>query len=49
VSLDDDASHARFASQHRLPYPLLRDPDGRIARLNGAMGGLQGCSGWRSG
>lgn len=31
VSVDDRASHAAFASKHRLPFPLLADPDGRTA------------------
>jgi peroxiredoxin Q/BCP len=41
VSLDSDTSHAEFASRHRLPFPLLSDPEGRIARQYGALGGLQ--------
>jgi peroxiredoxin Q/BCP len=35
VSLDDAASHRRFASKHDLPFPLLVDPDGHIAALYG--------------
>lgn len=31
VSTDDAASHAKFAEHHRLPFPLLSDPDKRIA------------------
>lgn len=31
VSVDDRASHAAFAEKHRLPFPLLADPDGRTA------------------
>ena len=27
VSTDDQASHARFAREHRLPFPLLADTD----------------------
>lgn len=27
VSADDQASHARFAAEHQLPFPLLADPD----------------------
>lgn len=35
VSADDVASHARFAAEHRLPFPLLADVDGAIARAFG--------------
>lgn len=35
VSTDDVASHAAFAREHRLPFPLLADPDGSITRLYG--------------
>ncbi len=27
VSSDDQASHAKFATEHRLPFPLIADPD----------------------
>jgi peroxiredoxin Q/BCP len=27
VSADDQASHAEFAREHRLPFPLIADPD----------------------
>jgi peroxiredoxin Q/BCP len=27
VSSDDQASHADFATEHRLPFPLIADPD----------------------
>jgi peroxiredoxin Q/BCP len=30
VSMDDTASHARFAEKHRVAYPLLSDPGKRI-------------------
>lgn len=30
VSTDDVASHASFAREHRLPFPLLADPDRAI-------------------
>jgi peroxiredoxin Q/BCP len=36
ISMDDAESHARFAEQHRLPFPLLSDPDKRIANAYGA-------------
>lgn len=32
VSIDDEASHARFAAQHRLPFSLLSDPDRSLAK-----------------
>jgi thioredoxin-dependent peroxiredoxin len=36
VSGDDTASHAKFAETHRVPYPLLSDPDQRIQKAFGA-------------
>lgn len=45
VSLDDEASHARFASSHGLKFPLVSDPGGEIARRYGAMGMLGGLLG----
>jgi peroxiredoxin Q/BCP len=35
VSADDVASHARFADEHKLPFPLLADVDGAVARAFG--------------
>ena len=35
VSADDVASHARFAAEHKLPFPLLADTDGAVARAFG--------------
>ena len=35
VSADDVASHARFAAEHKLPFPLLADVDGSVARAFG--------------
>lgn len=37
VSSDTDESHREFAQQHRLPFPLLSDPDRRLARDYGAV------------
>ena len=37
VSLDSTDSHARFASDHNLPFPLLSDPDGKVAREYGCL------------
>lgn len=45
VSLDDEASHARFATKHGLKFPLVSDPGGEIARSYGAMGMLGGLLG----
>ncbi len=35
VSTDDVASHASFAREHHIPFPLLADPDGTIVRAYG--------------
>jgi peroxiredoxin Q/BCP len=35
VSTDDSESHAEFASEHELPFPLLADTDERIADAYG--------------
>ncbi len=37
VSLDDAASHAAFAANHNLPFPLLSDADGKVAAAYGAL------------
>lgn len=37
VSVDDAASHARFASQHHLPFALLADTKGETAAAYGAL------------
>jgi peroxiredoxin Q/BCP len=36
VSTDDAETHAKFAERHRLPFPLLSDPDKRISSAYGA-------------
>jgi peroxiredoxin Q/BCP len=38
VSPDTAASHTRFAEKHRLPFPLLSDPDKRVMQEYGAWG-----------
>ena len=38
VSADDAASHAKFATKYRLPFPLLSDPDRRVMSAYGAYG-----------
>jgi thioredoxin-dependent peroxiredoxin len=35
VSTDAPQSHRDFRDKHKLPYPLLSDPDGRMARAFG--------------
>ncbi len=37
VSLDDGASHRAFAAKHGLPFPLLADAGGTVARRYGAL------------
>jgi peroxiredoxin Q/BCP len=37
ISLDDTRSHARFAEKFHLPFPLLADTDGIVARSYGAL------------
>jgi peroxiredoxin Q/BCP len=38
VSVDDVASHRRFAEKHALPFLLLADPDKAIVRAYGVWG-----------
>lgn len=40
VSRDTAASHAQFKAHHRLPFTLLSDPDGAVARAWGVKGKL---------
>lgn len=35
VSEDDDKSHQEFAKKHKLPFPLVADKDGKIAKTFG--------------
>ncbi|MDX1251944.1 MAG: peroxiredoxin [Gammaproteobacteria bacterium] len=37
VSVDNHHSHAKFARKYRLPFPLLADADGRVAKLYGSL------------
>ncbi len=37
VSLDDAASHAAFAAKYGLPFPLLVDAGGKVARTYGVL------------
>lgn len=41
VSGDSLASHARFRAKHGLNFPLLSDPDNRVAAAYGAFGEKQ--------
>ncbi|MFZ7124542.1 MAG: peroxiredoxin [Desulfobacterales bacterium] len=38
ISPDSEASHARFASQHELPFTLLSDPDKKVLARYDAFG-----------
>lgn len=40
VSRDDATSHASFRAKHHLPFTLLTDPDGGVARAWGVKDGL---------
>ena len=40
VSVDDSASHAAFASKYHLPFPLLADEGGKVAKSYGALRNL---------
>ena len=33
ISSDSEASHQKFTQKHRLPFPLLADPGGRVRKL----------------
>lgn len=37
VSVDDTASHAKFAAKYHLPFPLLADARGAVAARYGAL------------
>jgi peroxiredoxin Q/BCP len=37
ISVDDSASHAAFARKYNLPYALLADHDGAVARRYGSL------------
>ena len=40
VSVDDGKSHAEFAKKYSLPFPLLSDEDGLVAKKYGALTNL---------
>ncbi|MFZ5593587.1 MAG: peroxiredoxin [Pseudomonadota bacterium] len=37
VSVDNRDRHEKFSRKYRLPFPLLSDADGRVAKLYGAL------------
>jgi thioredoxin-dependent peroxiredoxin len=37
ISVDDSKSHAQFAQKFHLPFPLLADTEGQVARDYGAL------------
>lgn len=37
ISVDDEATHRRFAAKHALPFSLVADPERRIAERYGAV------------
>lgn len=37
ISVDDTDSHAQFAKKYNLPFPLLADKDGKVAKSYGAL------------
>jgi peroxiredoxin Q/BCP len=37
ISVDDSASHAKFAAKYNLPFPLLADEGGSVAKAYGAF------------
>ena len=41
VSVDDAASHDRFAAHHRVTFPLVADPERKLARAYGATSWLR--------
>jgi peroxiredoxin Q/BCP len=43
VSRDSESSHASFAREHKLPFPLVADTDGAVAAAYG-VGGFLGMS-----
>ena len=40
VSLDDAASHTKFAEKYSLPFPLLSDKAGNVAKQYGSLRGF---------
>jgi peroxiredoxin Q/BCP len=42
VSLDDVKSHEEFAKKYSLPFPLLADTDGEVAKQYGVLNNIAG-------
>ncbi len=42
ISLDDVGSHAKFAAEQHLPFPLLADSDKKTAQAYGVLSSLAG-------
>lgn len=40
VSVDNTDSHAKFAAKYHLPFPLLADHDGKVARSYNSLFGI---------
>lgn len=40
VSVDDSDTHAKFAEKYHLPFPLLADTSGKVAKSYGALNDL---------
>lgn len=40
VSVDDSQSHAQFSKKYNLPFPLLADAEGKVAKQYGALWSL---------
>jgi len=38
VSADGEASHQKFIAKHKLPFPLLSDPERKVMKTYGAYG-----------
>lgn len=46
ISADTVESHRKFKEHHHLPFPLLADVDGTVAKAYGAKGGVLGFLGY---
>jgi peroxiredoxin Q/BCP len=42
VSRDDEASHQKFREHHKLPFPMVADPDGVVQQAYGVSSMLPG-------
>lgn len=42
ISIDDADNHQKFIGKYRLPFPLLSDPEARVAERYGAHSGMLG-------